>query len=73
MKSCQLRLIHLLWWGVAAKCLDYLVAAPVTFTQNLLIWTCYLMWALAVVLMTIACVHEWQTVDCNPSKKGGTA
>lgn len=42
MKSCQLKLIHLLWWGVAAKCLDYLVAAPVTFTQNLLIWTCYL-------------------------------
>lgn len=70
MNSCFVRLVHLLWWGMAAKCLNYLVATPVTFTQSLLIWSCYLMWTLAVLLMVIASVHEWQAAAHSLSRKG---
>ncbi|EEE0771357.1 hypothetical protein B0C18_003855 [Salmonella enterica] len=70
MNSCFVRLVHLLWWGMAAKCLNYLVATPVTFTQSLLIWSCYLMWTLAVLLMVIASVHEWQAAARSLSRKG---
>lgn len=70
MNLCFVRLIHLLWGGMAAKCLNYLIAEPVTFTQSLLIWICYLMWTLAVLLMVIASVHEWQAEARNLSRKG---
>jgi hypothetical protein len=36
----------------------------------LLIWSCYLMWTLAVLLMGIASVHEWQAAAHSLSRKG---
>lgn len=58
MKSCVVRLVPLFWWGMVAKCLSELISVSVTFTQGLLLWAGYLMWAVAAALLTITAVHE---------------
>jgi hypothetical protein len=50
MKSLSM-MLGLFFWGMVAKCLSELITVSVHFTQQLLAWSGYTMWVIALMLL----------------------
>lgn len=57
MKSSLARFLGVLCWGMMAKCLNGLIAVPLTLTQSLLMLFCHILWVMALVLLAHDVLH----------------
>ena len=59
MKSSLTRFLGVLCWGMMVKCLNGLIAFPLTLTQSLLMFFCHTLWVVALVLLGYDVLHKF--------------